>query len=120
VTPSIQIRATSRRGWARKADDGKGDRRTETEIWVKGAARRESVYVGDLADALVQLPRRRCRENHVNVRIGFDVTIREVAENVMLVVGVAVRIKFDPLKVDGRRASPRTADACSSSASAEK
>jgi GDP-L-fucose synthase len=59
------------------------------------------MYVDDLADAVVFLMKHYSDEEHVNVGVGSDVTIREVAELIARVVGVESRLSFDPTKPDG-------------------
>jgi GDP-L-fucose synthase len=73
----------------------------EVEVWGSGAPRREFLEADDLADALVFLLQHYSGESHVNVGVGFDVTIRELAETVMRVVGVEGRLRFDASKPDG-------------------
>jgi GDP-L-fucose synthase len=53
------------------------------------------------ADALVHLFKTYSDEEHVNIGVGFDITIRELAELIMRVVGVEARIQVDPSKPDG-------------------
>ena len=83
---------------ARKADDG-GD--AELVVWGSGTSRREFLYVDDLADACVHLMHSGYDGPRVNIGSGEDVTIRELAETVMQVVGFEGRIVFDSSKPDG-------------------
>jgi GDP-L-fucose synthase len=73
----------------------------EVEVWGSGSPRREFLEVDDLADALVFLLKHYSGDSHVNVGAGSDVTIRELAETIMRVVGVRGRLRFDPSKPDG-------------------
>jgi GDP-L-fucose synthase len=73
----------------------------EVEVWGSGAPRREFLEADDLADALIFLLRHYSGESHVNVGVGSDITIRELAETVMRVVGVKGRLQFDASKPDG-------------------
>jgi len=57
--------------------------------------------VDDLADACVHLMEAGYDGPLVNVGTGEDVTIRELAETVMEVVGFAGKIVFDATKPDG-------------------
>jgi len=84
-----------------KAHQVRVERRTEIVLWGTGTPRREFMYVDDLADALVHLLKTYSGEEHVNVGVGSDVSIRELAELIMRVVGVEARIRFDPSKPDG-------------------
>lgn len=80
------------------------------EIWGTGTPRREFLYVDDMASASVyvmNLPRSiydahtQAQLSHINVGVGHDVTIREVAELVRKVVGYEGDIAFDTSKPDG-------------------
>ena len=62
---------------------------------------REFLYVDDLADACVQLMTSGYQGPLLNIGTGVDVTIRELAEQVMQVVGFEGRIVFDNSKPDG-------------------
>jgi GDP-L-fucose synthase len=84
-----------------KAHRAKLEGRTELEVWGTGTPRREFMYVDDLADALVFLLRNYSGEEHVNVGVASDVTIRELAETVMRVVGLNAELRFDRSKPDG-------------------
>jgi len=88
----------------RKAHEAKlrGDK--ELVVWGSGKPMREFLYVDDMADACVFLMERDIGEGLFNVGSGEDVTIREVAQTVMNVVGFQVEIVFDASKPDG---SPR-------------
>ena len=71
------------------------------EVWGSGKPLREFMYVDDVADALVFLMEHYSGEEHVNIGVGYDVTIRELAEIVMRVVGLKGDIRFDASKPDG-------------------
>ena len=70
-------------------------------MWGSGTLRREFLYVDDLADACVHLMEQGYDGPLVNVGTGEDVTIRDLAETVMQVVGFNGRIVFDSGKPDG-------------------
>jgi GDP-L-fucose synthase len=70
-------------------------------IWGTGTPRREFLYVDDLADALVFLARNYSDERPINVGIGEDLTIAELASLIANVVGFAGELKFDSSKPDG-------------------
>ena len=71
------------------------------DVWGSGTPRREFLYVDDLADALVFLMQTYSGDEHINVGSGTDVTIRELAETTMRVVGLAGELRLDPSKPDG-------------------
>lgn len=85
----------------RKMHEAKIERRSEVEIWGSGTPRREFMHVDDLADALVFLLEHYSAEPHVNVGVGSDMTIRELATLVRRVVDVDAELRFDATKPDG-------------------
>ncbi len=85
----------------RKAHEARqrGDR--ELVVWGSGTPRREFLYVDDLADACVFLMQQGVAEGIFNIGAGADVSIRELAETVMDVIGFRGDIVFDASKPDG-------------------
>ncbi|MEO6409494.1 MAG: GDP-L-fucose synthase [Burkholderiaceae bacterium] len=85
----------------RKAHEAceRGD--SELVVWGSGTPMREFLHVDDLADACVHLMAQDYDGPLVNVGSGTDVTIRELAQTVMDVVGFKGRIVFDASKPDG-------------------
>lgn len=85
----------------RKAHEAKMRGDAEYVVWGSGTPMREFLYVDDLADACVYLMESGYDGPLVNIGTGTDVTIRELAETVMKVVGFEGRIVFDASKPDG-------------------
>ena len=85
----------------RKAHEAKLRGDEEYVVWGSGTPMREFLYVDDLADACVYLMEHGYDGLLVNIGTGTDVTIRELAETVMDVVGFRGRIRFDATKPDG-------------------
>ena len=85
----------------RKAHEAKLRGDAEYTVWGSGTPRREFLYVDDLADACVHLMERGYDGPLVNVGTGKDVTIAELAETVMRVVGFAGCIDYDRSTPDG-------------------
>lgn len=85
----------------RKAHEARLRGDAEYVVWGSGTPRREFLYVDDLADACVHLMEKGYDGPLVNIGTGTDVTIRELAETVMDVVGFKGRIVFDATKPDG-------------------
>jgi GDP-L-fucose synthase len=71
------------------------------ELWGTGTPRREFLYVGDLADALVFMMKHYSAEPHLNVGTGIDISIRELAELVAKVAGWRGEFVYDRAKPDG-------------------
>jgi GDP-L-fucose synthase len=85
----------------RKAHEAKQRGDDTLTVWGTGTPRREFLYVDDLADACVHLMRSGYDGPLVNIGCGEDVSIGEVAQIVMDVVGFKGRIVFDTTKPDG-------------------
>jgi len=85
----------------RKAHEAKLRGDTELVVWGTGNPRREFLYVDDLADACVHLMKQGYAGDLVNIGTGKDVTIAELAQTVMEVVGFEGQVRFDTSKPDG-------------------
>jgi GDP-L-fucose synthase len=94
----------------RKFHDAKASGADAVDVWGTGTPRREFLHVDDMADACVYvmgLDREAYRGStqpmlsHINVGVGEDVSIRELAEIIRKVVGFQGQIRFDASKPDG-------------------
>jgi GDP-L-fucose synthase len=85
----------------RKAHVAKETGSPTLTVWGSGNPRREFLHVDDLADACLLLMEKGVGDGLYNIGTGSDVTIRELAELVMRVVGFRGRIVFDAGKPDG-------------------
>ena len=85
----------------RKAHEAKARGDKELVVWGSGEPRREFLYVDDMAEACVFLMESGISDGLLNIGSGEDVTIRELAETVMSVVGFKGNIVFDVNKPDG-------------------
>jgi GDP-L-fucose synthase len=85
----------------RKFHDAKVNNLPEVEVWGTGTPKREFLHVDDMADASVFLMNNYDSEQFVNVGVGEDVSIKELAEIVKQTVGFAGELKFDSSKPDG-------------------
>ena len=84
-----------------KAHAAKQSGTHEFVVWGSGAPLREFMYVDDLADALVFLLNYYSGDEHVNIGVGSEITIRQLAEMVMQIVEFEGQLKFDSSKPDG-------------------
>jgi GDP-L-fucose synthase len=88
----------------RRMHEAKVKGNSEVAIWGTGKPRREFLYSDDLADVCVFLLERfdtgKIGE-FINVGVGSDLTIRELAAEVAEVVGFPGRFVFDSSKLDG-------------------
>lgn len=88
----------------RKFHEAKVNGQTEVTIWGTGTPKREFLHVDDMADACVHL-----MENYnasdigefVNIGVGKDISIKELAETIKGIVGYEGEIVYDTSKPDG-------------------
>jgi GDP-L-fucose synthase len=85
----------------RRFDEARAAGAPEVMLWGTGAPRREFLHVDDLAEACVHLLRTYDSPEPINVGVGEDLTIAELAALVADVVGFEGRIAWDATKPDG-------------------
>jgi len=85
----------------RKFHEAKMNDEPSVEIWGSGKPRREFLHVDDCADACVHLMTIDNKYDLVNIGVGKDVTIAELALLIKEVVGYEGNITFDLSKPDG-------------------
>jgi GDP-L-fucose synthase len=73
----------------------------EVEIWGTGTPRREFLHVDDLADALVFMMRHYSDVSPLNVGVGTDVTIAELAGLIARCAGFGGAFRYDTTMPDG-------------------
>ena len=85
----------------RKAHEAKVNNYPSITIWGTGKARREFLHVDDCAKALVFLLKHYSEDEHINIGMGTDLTILELAQLICDVVGFEGKIIHDLSKPDG-------------------
>ncbi|MDQ1684051.1 MAG: GDP-L-fucose synthase [Frankiaceae bacterium] len=85
----------------RRFDDAAAMKQPAVTLWGSGTPRREFLHVDDLARACLVLLERYDDPMPVNVGVGTDLSIRELAELVASVVGYEGRLEWDTNKPDG-------------------
>lgn len=88
----------------RKMHEAKTQGAKEVVVWGTGAPKREFLYSDDLADACVFLMEKYNASDlgeFVNIGVGKEITIRELAELVAEIVGFHGKLVFDSSKPDG-------------------
>jgi GDP-L-fucose synthase len=85
----------------RKMHEGiqRGDK--EVVVWGTGTPRREFLHADDLADACLFLMQHYSEPGLVNIGVGSDIAIKELAQLVKEIVGFEGNIVFDTTKPDG-------------------
>ena len=93
----------------RKIHEAKSAGSSSIVLWGTGTPRREFLHVDDMADACVFAMEKIDAEqlyvdnksSHINIGTGIDITISELAELVMKIIGYKVNIEYDTSKPDG-------------------
>ena len=71
------------------------------EIWGSGTPRHELMYVDDAADAIFFVLEHYSSAEPINIGVGADVSIRELARIIAEVVGYRGELQFDTTRPDG-------------------
>ena len=79
-------------------------------IWGTGSPKREFLHVDDLADACYFLLENYNEQGLVNIGLGEDISIKELAKLIISIVGYEGELLFDSSKLDG---TPRKLLDCS-------
>ena len=85
----------------RKFHEAKEDGSPYVEVWGSGTPKREFLHVDDLAAACVHLMDTYNGNVSVNVGIGTDLSIEELAVLIKKIVGYKGEVKWDRTKPDG-------------------
>lgn len=85
----------------RKFHEAKQNNSETVEVWGTGTPKREFLYSDDLADACVYLMNHYESDEIVNIGVGSDISIKELAELISKVVGFEGAITFNTSKPDG-------------------
>ena len=88
-------------GLIRRFHEAKISNLPQVGVWGSGGARREFLFVDDLADACVAVMQAYSDAAHVNIGSGEDVTIKQLAELIARIVGYEGKIVFDASRPDG-------------------
>ena len=85
----------------RKFHTAKKENAASVEIWGTGSPMREFLHANDLADACFYLMQNYNEAGLVNIGVGEDITIKDLALLVKKIVGFGGELKFDTSKPDG-------------------
>lgn len=85
----------------RKFHEAKMNNAASVSIWGSGKPLREFMYADDLADACVFLMENYDEEQFVNIGVGEDISIKDLALLIKEVVGFEGELEFDSSKPDG-------------------
>ena len=85
----------------RKFHSAKKNGKKEVILWGSGKPRREFMHVDDVAEACLFLMNSYNERAFVNIGVGYDVSIRELAEQIAKITGFQGAIVLDSAKPDG-------------------
>ncbi|MCG8380131.1 MAG: GDP-L-fucose synthase [Proteobacteria bacterium] len=85
----------------RKFHEAKVDDSPEVTVWGSGKPRREFLYIEDFANAILFLLKHYDDEEIINVGVGEDITIADLATLIADVIGYKGSITYDPGMPDG-------------------
>ena len=90
-------------GLIRRIHEAKKSKKPSVDCWGTGSARREFIYVEDLAAALIFLMNTYNDNEVINVGVGKDVSIKELVGHIVDVIEYEGEIKWDTSKPEGMR-----------------
>lgn len=85
----------------RRFHEAKVTKAEEVVVWGTGTPRREFMFADDLAEACVFLMQEYNEKELINVGVGEDISIKELAELISEIVGYPGKLVFDSSKPDG-------------------
>ncbi len=85
----------------RKIHEAKEVGNREVEIWGSGKPRRELMFVDDLAATCCFIMNQEKITSPINIGTGSDITIRELAEMIRLIIGFKGELRFNTTMPDG-------------------
>jgi len=90
-------------GLIRRIHEAKKSKKEFVDCWGTGNARREFIYVEDLAESLIFLMNNYNDSEVVNVGVGKDVSIKELVGHIVDVIEYEGEIKWDTSKPEGMK-----------------
>ena len=87
----------------KKIHNLKKNKKKKLVLWGNGMAKREMIYVDDIADACIYFMNKKIKENTVNVGTGKDLTIKKYAELMLrlIIPERKIKIVYDRSKPNG-------------------
>jgi len=84
-----------------KINEAKKNKKKKITIWGNGKAKRELMYVDDLADACIYFFNKKTKHSLINVGSGIEKTISEYARFIIKKLKLNIKIKYDKSKPNG-------------------
>ena len=85
----------------KKVTEAQKKNKKDIILWGTGKAKRELIYVDDVADACIFFLKKYTKHSLINIGTGKDKTIEQYAEFIIKKLGLKIKINFDTKKPDG-------------------
>ena len=72
-------------------------------LWGDGSAKREIIFVDDIANACIYFMNKKTKESLINIGTGTDCSIKQYAKSILKIItpNKKIKIKFDRTKPNG-------------------
>ena len=87
----------------KKVHNLKNNKRSTLTLWGNGKAKREAIYVDDIADACIYFMNKKLKETFINIGTGKDYSILDYAKLIikLVVPDKKIKIRYDLSKPNG-------------------
>ena len=85
----------------KKVTEAQKKNKKDIILWGTGKAKRELIYVDDVADACIFFLKKYTKHSLINIGTGKDKTIEKYAGFIIKKLGLKIKINFDTKKPDG-------------------
>jgi GDP-L-fucose synthase len=85
----------------KKIYDAKSKGLNSINVWGSGLVKREFMHADDCADALIHILQNYSEDEHINVGVGYDVTIKDLASRIMKIADYPGSVVYDTSMPDG-------------------
>ena len=85
----------------KKVTEAQKKNKKDIILWGTGKAKRELIYVDDVADACIFFLKKYTKHSLINIGTEKDKTIEQYAEFIIKKLGLKIKINFDTKKPDG-------------------
>ena len=86
----------------KKVVDAKREEKKFVEVWGSGKATREFLYIDDAAEGIVLALEKYDKQEPVNLGVGYEISVKAVAELISEIAGFAGEIRWDASKPEGQ------------------
>ena len=85
----------------KKIHNSKINKKKSIILWGNGKAKREVIYVDDLADAIIFFLKKHTKETLINIGSGLELTINEYAKKISKILKHKIKIKYIKKNLNG-------------------